>query len=93
MAFRHPTLDTELTFAQKFPPTCRNSKMPLLAGAALAAIKFAGPVLGPATVVIGFGPLGPIAGGLAAAAQGAIYGAAVPAGGVFAVLQAIGMAV
>ncbi|KAK1977443.1 hypothetical protein LZ30DRAFT_784870 [Colletotrichum cereale] len=41
--------------------------------------------------LLGFGPLGPIAGGFAAWWQAAFYGAAVPAGGVFAYFQHVAM--
>ncbi|TDZ36485.1 hypothetical protein C8035_v008269 [Colletotrichum spinosum] len=41
--------------------------------------------------LIGFGSAGPIAGSLAALIQAVVYGAAVPAGGVFAFLQHLAM--
>jgi hypothetical protein len=44
-----------------------------------------------ALTYLGFGSLGPIAGSLAAFLQASLYGAAVPAGGLFAFLQAAGM--
>ncbi|KAM7183068.1 hypothetical protein V8F33_013826 [Rhypophila sp. PSN 637] len=47
----------------------------------------AAPILG----AFGFGPLGPIAGSLAAFIQSTVYGAAVPAGSLFALLQRLAM--
>ena len=41
---------------------------------------------------VGFGPLGPIAGSCAAIIQAAIYGAMIPAGSIFAILQHFAMA-
>ena len=40
---------------------------------------------------IGFTAVGPAAGSIAAWAQAVVYGGAVPAGGLFAILQSIGM--
>ncbi|KAF8460810.1 hypothetical protein BDZ91DRAFT_851357 [Kalaharituber pfeilii] len=47
-------------------------------------------VLGPLAAVLGFGPLGPVAGGIAAGWQASV--GVVEAGGLFAMLQGIGMA-
>lgn len=47
-------------------------------------------VLGPLAAVLGFGALGPVAGGIAAGWQGAV--GVIEAGGLFAMLQGIGMA-
>ncbi|KAE9579751.1 hypothetical protein CGMCC3_g4311 [Colletotrichum fructicola] len=48
-------------------------------------------IVGPVLAAMGFGPLGPIAGSAAAMIQAVVYGAAVPAGGLFAFLQAWAM--
>ena len=41
---------------------------------------------------IGFSPIGPVAGSLAAVIQATVYGGAVASGSVFAILQGIAMA-
>ena len=41
--------------------------------------------------LIGFSPLGPVAGSLAAVIQSCVYGGAVASGSIFAVLQSIAM--
>lgn len=51
----------------------------------------AGFLLGFLLKLIGFGPLGPIAGSIATLIQAIIYGAAVPAGSFFAFLQWLAM--
>ncbi|KAK2074115.1 hypothetical protein P8C59_008346 [Phyllachora maydis] len=45
----------------------------------------------PALAWLGFGPLGPVTGGLAALFQGLCIGALTPAGSLFAFLQAAAM--
>ena len=45
----------------------------------------------PVAWVLGFGPVGPVAGSFAAMIQAMFYGAAVPSGGLFAFFQSIGM--